>query len=182
MKKLIALGVAAAAFLVAPTFVGAEGTTAEAAKKDRAYWTRVWYQKRGKKYRKASYRKSKKPVRTGRGRIVAVVDKSSQSMNVFQGGRRLYTWKVSTGRPGYGTPSGTWSIKRMHREYYSRKYDTAPMPHAMFYNGGFAVHATYSVKRLGRVASHGCVRLSPNNARTLFNLVKRHGGTVKVKQ
>ena len=184
MKKFIAMGVAAAAFLLSPALVAIDGSVAEAhhTKKDRAYWTRVWYKKRGLAVpKKASYRRSSKPVRTGRGRIKAIVDKSQQKMRVYQGGRHLYTWAVSTGRKGYGTPTGTWSVKRMHREYYSKKYDGAPMPHSLFYNGGFAVHGTYSVKRLGRPASHGCVRLAPNNARRLYNLVERHGGTVKVK-
>ena len=115
------------------------------------------------------------------GRVVARVDLSSQRMNVYRRGRLLYTWKVSTGRRGYGTPTGTWRIHRMHKRYFSRKYDNAPMPHAMFYYRGFAVHGTTSIKRLGRRASHGCVRLHPKNAAKLFSLVRRHGGTVKVR-
>lgn len=114
------------------------------------------------------------------GRVLAKVDISSQRMKVYRGGRLLYTWKVSTGRRGYGTPTGTWRIHRMHKRYFSRKYDNAPMPYAMFYYRGFAVHGTSSIKRLGRPASHGCVRLHPDNARKLFSLVKRNGGTVKV--
>jgi hypothetical protein len=46
----------------------------------------------------------------------------------------------------------------------SRKYDNAPMPYAVFFNGGYAVHATFDLKRLGRPASHGCIRLHPENA------------------
>ncbi len=114
------------------------------------------------------------------GRVVARVDLSSQRMKVYRGGRLLYTWKVSTGRSGYGTPTGTWRIHRMHKRYFSRKYDNAPMPYAMFYYRGFAVHGTSSISRLGRRASHGCVRLHPDNARKLFSLVRRSGGTVKV--
>jgi len=114
------------------------------------------------------------------GPILAKIDLSSQRMKVYSGRRLLYTWKVSTGRRGYGTPTGTWRIHRMHKRYFSRKYDNAPMPHAMFYHRGFAVHGTTSIRRLGRRASHGCVRLHPDNARKLFSLVKRNGGTVKV--
>ncbi len=51
----------------------------------------------------------------------------------------------------------------------------APMPHAVFFNGGIAVHATSAVGMLGRPASHGCIRLAPGNAATFFNLVARHG-------
>ena len=114
------------------------------------------------------------------GRILARVDLSSQRMKVYRGGRLLYTWKVSTGRKGYGTPTGTWRIHRMHKRYFSRKYNNAPMPHAMFYYRGFAVHGTNHISRLGRPASHGCVRLHPDHARKLFSMVKRSGGTVKV--
>ena len=59
--------------------------------------------------------------------------------------------------------------------WYSRKYDMAPMPHSIFFHGGTAIHATYSIGMLGRPASHGCVRLSPSNAATLYKLVGKHG-------
>ena len=49
------------------------------------------------------------------------------------------------------------------------------MPFAIFFKGGYAVHATYETKRLGRPASHGCVRLSPNNAATFYQLANRNG-------
>jgi lipoprotein-anchoring transpeptidase ErfK/SrfK len=64
----------------------------------------------------------------------------------------------------------------MERMWYSRKYDNAPMPHALFFEGGLAIHGTNAIRQLGRPASHGCVRLSPGNARTLFDLVRQHGG------
>jgi lipoprotein-anchoring transpeptidase ErfK/SrfK len=49
------------------------------------------------------------------------------------------------------------------------------MPHSIFFYGGYAIHGTDAVSNLGRPASHGCIRLHPSNARTLFNLVKSHG-------
>ena len=142
-------------------------------KKDKAYWTKVWHQKQARKKKRARRH-------SGSGRILAKVDLSSQTMNVYRGGRHLYRWKVSTGRSGYGTPTGTWRIHRMHKRYFSRKYNNAPMPHAMFYYRGFAVHGTNHISRLGRRASHGCVRLHPSNAAKLFSMVRRSGGTVKV--
>ena len=63
----------------------------------------------------------------------------------------------------------------MHKMWYSRKYDMAPMPHSIFFHGGYAIHGTDHVRSLGRPASHGCVRLHPRNARTLYNLVRRNG-------
>lgn len=107
--------------------------------------------------------------------VVAKIDISQQRMRVFVNGKHRFTWKVSTGRRGYGTPTGSYSVKRMHRKYYSRKYNGAAMPNSLFFRGGYAVHGTSYVSQLGRPASHGCVRLHPSNARKLFNLVRAHG-------
>lgn len=108
-------------------------------------------------------------------RITAQVDISQQVMVVKSGSRVLYRWKVSTGKAGYRTPTGTYSPKRMHTMWHSRKYNMTPMPHSIFFRGGYAVHATNQISRLGRPASHGCIRLHPAHAKKLFSLVKRHG-------
>lgn len=109
------------------------------------------------------------------GKILVVVDIPMQTMHVRVDGITKYRWDVSTGRPGYATPAGRYQPIRMHRQWYSRKYDNAPMPHAIFFHGGYAIHGTTDLKRLGRTASHGCVRLHPENAAALFALVKEIG-------
>ena len=103
------------------------------------------------------------------------VDISSQSMSVNVNGWPYGYWKVSTGREGYYTPRGSYSVKRLAKVYYSRKYDNAPMPNSVFFHGGYAIHGTNSIRSLGRPASHGCVRLHPSNAAALFSLVQRYG-------
>lgn len=108
-------------------------------------------------------------------RLVATISISTQTMQVAVDGRPAYDWKVSTGRKGYVTPTGSFKPTRMHRMWYSRKYDNAPMPHSVFFHGGYAVHATDAVKRLGRPASHGCIRLHPAAAADFFELVKAYG-------
>ena len=108
-------------------------------------------------------------------RLTATIDLSAQRMDVSVGGRLLHSWPVSSGRKGYATPTGSYRPTRMHRRYYSRKYDNAPMPHAIFFRGGYAIHGTGETGKLGRPASHGCVRLHPANARALYNLIKQHG-------
>ena len=108
-------------------------------------------------------------------KLIAKVDISSQTMVVSHNGRVKYKWRVSTGRKGYSTPTGTWSAQWLSRHHRSRKYNNAPMPYAVFYHRGYAVHATYDTKRLGRVASHGCVRLAPENAAKFFALVQKTG-------
>jgi len=107
--------------------------------------------------------------------LVAEVSLSTQTMNVLIDGQPAYSWKVSTARKGYVTPTGTFTPTRLHKMWYSRKYDNSPMPHSVFFNGGYAVHGTDAVKRLGRPASHGCVRLHPANAADFYRLVKAYG-------
>jgi len=107
--------------------------------------------------------------------IVAKVSISEQKMRVMVDGRQAFEWKVSTAGKGYVTPTGSFKPTRMHEMWYSRKYDNAPMPHSVFFHGGYAVHATPHVKRLGRPASHGCIRLHPDNAEEFFELVKAFG-------
>ena len=110
-----------------------------------------------------------------RAEIVVQIDKSSQRMAVSVDGAMRYNWPVSTGRDGYGTPSGSFHPQSMARHYFSRKYYNAPMPHAIFFYYGFAIHGTNDISRLGGPASHGCVRLHPSHAAALFALVE-HGG------
>ncbi|QRI65320.1 L,D-transpeptidase [Shinella sp. PSBB067] len=107
--------------------------------------------------------------------LLAEVSLSSQTMIVMQNGIVKHRWRVSTGRKGFGTPTGSWKAKWASRDHRSRKYDNAPMPYAIFFNGGYAVHATFDTRRLGRPASHGCVRLHPSNAATFFQLANRNG-------
>lgn len=107
--------------------------------------------------------------------VVVRIDKSSQRMAVSVDGKMRYAWPVSTGRRGYGTPSGVFHPQMMARRWFSRKYYNSPMPHAIFFHRGYAIHGTYDLARLGGTASHGCVRLHPSNAAALFALVERRG-------
>src|SRR3954464_7993546 len=108
--------------------------------------------------------------------VTVQISNSAQRMRVYVDGGLAYVWPVSTARRGYRTPAGHYRVQRMERMWYSRKYDMSPMPHAMFFRGGYAIHGTYSIRQLGRPASHGCVRLAPGNARALFEMVRERGG------
>ena len=103
------------------------------------------------------------------------VDISSQRMHVYLNGKLRHVWRVSTGRGRYRTPTGSYRPTRLERSWYSRKYNMSPMPHSIFFRGGYAIHGTNHVRQLGRRASHGCVRLSRRNAARLFSLVRRYG-------
>ena len=108
--------------------------------------------------------------------IDIAIDKNTQQMAVAVDGAPRYIWPVSTGRPGYDTPNGTFKVNRMDADHLSQEWDNAPMPHTMFFDlRGHAIHGFFDVKHLGLPVSHGCVRLSPAHATVLFNLVKAEG-------
>jgi L,D-transpeptidase catalytic domain len=112
----------------------------------------------------------------GNGAILINIDKSKQKMTVSLDGVEKYVWPVSTGQAGYSTPAGTYTATSMNEIWYSKEWDNAPMPHSIFFRkDGYAIHGTYEAKYLGRPASHGCVRISRENAATLFALVKKVG-------
>ncbi len=97
-------------------------------------------------------------------------------MAVEEDGAQLYQWPVSTGAPGYDTPSGEFKPFRMERDHFSREWDDAPMPNSIFFTQeGHAIHGSGHLKAIGTPASHGCVRLRPENASILFDLVKQEG-------
>jgi lipoprotein-anchoring transpeptidase ErfK/SrfK len=113
--------------------------------------------------------------------VGVLIDKTHQRMIVSIDGQPRYSWPVSTGRRGYGTPNGVYRPERVARKWYSRKYYNSPMPHSIFFHGGFAIHGSYEISRLGGPASHGCVRLHPANAAVLYSLVREHGlGDTKI--
>jgi uncharacterized protein (TIGR02246 family) len=104
--------------------------------------------------------------------VLINIDKTNQKMTVFLDGVEKYDWPVSTGRAGYSTPSGTYTATSMNEIWYSKQWDNSPMPHSIFFmKDGHAIHGSYDVKHLGKPVSHGCVRISPENAATLYALV-----------
>lgn len=109
-----------------------------------------------------------------RADVFITIDKSEQLMFVDTPDES-YMWDVSTARKGYQTPVGQFKPYLMKKIHYSKKYDNAPMPNSIFFLDGYAIHATSDLKHLGSPASHGCIRLHPQNAQWLYNLVEEYG-------
>lgn len=107
------------------------------------------------------------------------IDLSTQTMHVHSS-RGSFAWPVSTARAGYVTPRGSYSPKSLQPMHYSRKYQMSPMPHSIFFAGGYAIHGSYATGALGRPASHGCVRLSPEHASQLYEMVRSEGGHITI--
>ncbi len=115
-------------------------------------------------------------IQAAQAAVQITINKDNQRMSVAVDGEPLYNWPVSTGVPSHETPNGTFRAFRMEADHYSKEWDDAPMPHSIFFTKiGHAIHGTDSVRRLGSPASHGCVRLSRENAATLYALIEKQG-------
>ncbi|MFP3921361.1 MAG: L,D-transpeptidase family protein [Dichotomicrobium sp.] len=92
---------------------------------------------------------------------------NKQRMKVYRGTEQLFTSRVSTGKRGYATPPGVYSILEKRRWHRSNIYSGAPMPFMQRITwSGIALHASGHVP--GYPASHGCVRLPRSFASKLF--------------
>jgi lipoprotein-anchoring transpeptidase ErfK/SrfK len=103
--------------------------------------------------------------------VLIVVNKPTQTMTVTVEGHVRYRWRVSTGATQYSTPAGSYTPFRMEPMHYSREWDNAGMPHAIFFTRrGHSIHGSDN-PGLGTAVSHGCVRLTLSHAATLYQLV-----------
>jgi lipoprotein-anchoring transpeptidase ErfK/SrfK len=108
-------------------------------------------------------------------RLKIHIDISSQTMSVRNSNGSVAHWRVSTGKSGARTPTGSWRINRMAHNHMSTQFKVR-LPYAMFFVGGVAIHATTKqVHMLGKPVSNGCVRLAPANAARLYSMVGRSG-------
>jgi lipoprotein-anchoring transpeptidase ErfK/SrfK len=111
--------------------------------------------------------------------IIVTVSKSDQHMIVTVDGKPRFKWSVSTGARGYATPSGHYKVSWLDEHHKSKQYNDAPMPYAIFFDEGKAIHGFAG--NVGGPASHGCVRLATGNAKTLFRLVEQQQGLAGFK-
>jgi lipoprotein-anchoring transpeptidase ErfK/SrfK len=107
--------------------------------------------------------------------LVLKADLGAQQLTVLEDDTVMHVWPISSGVDGYPTPTGIFQPKSANKMWYSRQYDWTPMPYAVFFTRGVAFHGTNETSRLGKSASHGCVRLATSNAAQLFDLVHKHG-------
>lgn len=108
------------------------------------------------------------------------IDLTAQRLEAVTPQGETVTWKISSGRRGYETPTGHYGVMRMEADHHSDEYEQAPMPYAIFFSPrGLAIHGSYE-RGLGRPLSHGCVRLAVSNARQLFEWVEKNGATIEI--
>jgi lipoprotein-anchoring transpeptidase ErfK/SrfK len=109
------------------------------------------------------------------GDIFVKIDLTEQIMNVYKGDTLVYSWFVSTAADGYVTPTGEYKPYHIEKFHASKQYNNSPMPYSIFFKEGCAIHGTEYVRSLGCKASHGCIRLHPDNANKLYSLVLKYG-------
>lgn len=100
--------------------------------------------------------------------VSVAIDLATQHMHV-QSADHTYDWPISSAREGYVTPDGTFAPTQMYVDYHSKKYDNAPMPHAIFFYYGFAIHGTNETRELGKPA---VARLRPPVTRQCGDFVR----------
>jgi hypothetical protein len=113
-------------------------------------------------------------------RVEISIDLSAQRMEVQASDGESYSWPISSARAGYVTPRGVYAPTALQAMHYSKKYHHSPMPHSIFFHRGYAIHGTFATRWLGHPVSHGCVRISPANAATLYSLVRAEGATITI--
>jgi L,D-transpeptidase catalytic domain len=118
-------------------------------------------------------------VSTAKAKVIIHVDLDAQQMTVIKNNDETHVWKVSSGREGFETPTGLFSVQRLDANHFSDEYDQSPMPYAIFFDQGLAIHGTYQ-GGLGRPATHGCVRLAIPHARMLYSWVKQYGASIEI--
>ena len=117
------------------------------------------------------------PEASPTGPVVVVVSLAEQMAHVYRGGVRIGRSTISSGKPGYETPTGVFPILQKRKTHFSNKYDNAPMPFMQRLTwDGVALHAG---RIPGYPASHGCIRLPHAFAEQLFALTE-HGVNVVV--
>lgn len=118
-------------------------------------------------------------ITTAQATVQVAIDLTHQRMHV-DSAEGHFDWPISSARSGFYTPGGSFAPTHLERMHYSHKYHMSPMPHAIFFRGGYAIHGTYSTASLGQPASHGCVRLSPGHAAALYDMVRTEGGRISI--
>jgi lipoprotein-anchoring transpeptidase ErfK/SrfK len=110
------------------------------------------------------------------GKITVRVNLSTQMAYVTRGDLLIGVANVSSGRQGYETPVGKFTILGKEDNHWSKKYK-ADMPYTMWVtNDGVALH---SGSTPGRTTSHGCIHLPDNFAALLYQAIER-GATVMI--
>lgn len=114
------------------------------------------------------------------------VNITTQTMIAYEGDKPAFATLTSTGRKeskekDYTTPTGSFRIREKHIAatmdgdvVSDGPYSIEDVPWIMYFNGSYALHGAFWHAAFGHVKSHGCVNLTPQDARTMFNWTEPH--------
>jgi len=116
------------------------------------------------------------------------VNLETQTLVAFEGDKMVYATLVSSGKKNtddpekdHATPTGTFRIREKHIAATmdgdvasDGPYSIEDVPWIMYFSGSYALHGAFWHADFGRMRSHGCVNLSPNDARELFGWTEPH--------
>ena len=115
-------------------------------------------------------------------------------LTVLNGNTKLRTYPVAVGNPRYPTPQGTYQIRKMvwnpswtpppNSSWAKGKKPQGPgdpknpmkVVKIFFHDPDYYIHGTDDVESLGSAASHGCLRMDPDEVADLAKLIMEHGG------
>lgn len=106
------------------------------------------------------------------------VDLGEQTLTLYRGHTPVYSTLVSSGDPAHPTPRGIFRIQRkmitstmsnLGGDVDSDRYRIEDVPYTQYFEQGIALHAAFWHERFGQLVSHGCVNLSPADARFMFD-------------
>lgn len=129
----------------------------------------------------ARARPTERPDEAGEGERWIDVDTRAQVVTAYVGDRPVWVTAVSTGRGATATPTGSYRIwvklaeddmDDLEREDVSENYAIQAVPWVQYFHGSIGFHAAFWHDRFGRPRSHGCVNLSPRDARWLFSFTQ----------
>lgn len=113
---------------------------------------------------------STEPAKPTSGPLVINVSIKRQRVSIYDANGLVTEAPISSGRVGYATPTGVFSILEKNRVHFSNLYDSAPMPNMQRITwSGVALHAGALP---GYPASHGCIRLPHGFSKKLFGMTK----------
>ena len=113
------------------------------------------------------------------------IDLSEQTLIAYEGGTPVFGTVVSSGKPGFETPTGLFRIQSKHVSTTmdnlaadDSAYSIEDVPWTMYFEGNYALHGAFWHSTFGRVRSHGCVNLAPADARWLFPVDNAHATSI----
>jgi lipoprotein-anchoring transpeptidase ErfK/SrfK len=98
------------------------------------------------------------------------INLTTQRLTAWEGNKPVYAIIISSGKKSTPTQTGVFKIQSKHAiaRMQGDGYDISNVPYVMYYEGGYAIHGAFWVRKFGTPISHGCINVAPDHAKWLF--------------